>query len=105
MSKIIVPVKSTEKLKFPLHKPVLLIMTSGKIYNCRIKFAGKDFIKVTDLQERIIDENNEVKYIDLQLPDVTIFSRDKINGYNPNITTNDTKKKQNKLISIKHRKG
>ena len=83
-NKIIVPVKIGQKLKFPLHKSVLLFMSSGKIYSCCIVFAGKDFVKVNKIQERIIDENKCVKYIDLQLPDYTIFSRDKIEGYSPN---------------------
>lgn len=106
--KIIVPVKVGEKLKFPLHKTVLLFMSSGKIYSCKIIYAGKDFIKVNNVQERTIDKENRVKYIDLQLPDHTIFSRDKIEGYNPNETILDqSKKKSNacRLVDIKSRKG
>ena len=105
-NKIIVPVKIGEKLKFPLHKIVLLFMTSGKIYSCRIIYAGKDFIKVNNVQERIIDQNNKVKYIDLQLPENTIFNRNKIEGYSPNehnFTESD--KDKCKLVSIKTKKG
>ncbi len=102
-SKIIVPVNSGEKLKFPLQKTVLLFMSSGKIYSCRIKFAGKDFIKVSNVQERKVDKNGKVNYIDLQLQEDTIFSRNKIEGYNPN-TKEEKSKNDIKIVRMKDRK-
>ena len=103
--KIIVPIKSNAMLKFPLHKPVLLFMSSGKIYSCRIIYAGKDFIKVDNVQERIIKEEREVRYIDLQLSEPTIFRRTKIEGYNSNDCDIKNQSKSNiKLIDIKTKK-
>jgi hypothetical protein len=78
-------------------------MSSGKIYRCRIKYAGKDFIKATNVQERIIDKNDEVRYIDLQLPGDTIFSRNKIEGYNP-IDKKQSKKTDVRVVRLKDRK-
>jgi len=79
-SKCIVPVNTGEKLKFPLHKPLLLFMLNGKILCCRIIYAGKDFITVKDIQERIIADG-KIIYVDLLLQNEVIFKRNRIDGY------------------------
>ena len=81
MEKCIVPVNTGEQLKFPLHKPLLLFMHNGKIYCCKIKYAGKDFITVIDVQERKITNNGKLIYVDLLIMNDIVFKRNRIDGY------------------------
>lgn len=81
MEKCIVPVNTGEQLKFPLHKPLLLFMHNGKIYCCKIIYAGKDFVTVVQLQERIITKEGKILYIDLMIVQDTVFKRNRIDGY------------------------
>lgn len=81
MEKCIVPVNTGEQLKFPLHKPLLLFMHNGKIYCCKIKYAGKDFVTVIQLQERTITNTGKILYTDLLILQDTVFKRNRIDGY------------------------
>jgi hypothetical protein len=78
-SKCIVPINTGEKLKFPLHKPILLFMLNGKVLCCKIIYAGKDFVTVTDVQERKI--TGKILYSDLYLQNDIVFKRNRIDGY------------------------
>lgn len=80
-SKCIVPVNTGERLKFPLHKPLLLFMLNGKILCCKIKYAGRDFVTVTDVQERKITDEGKILYIDLYLQNDIVFKRNRVDGY------------------------
>jgi hypothetical protein len=80
-SKCIVPINTGEKLKFPLHKPILLFMLNGKVLCCKIIYAGKDFVTVTDVQERKITDEGKILYSDLYLQNDIVFKRNRIDGY------------------------
>lgn len=80
-TKCIVPVNTGERLKFPLHKPLLLFMLNGKILCCKIIYAGRDFITVTDVQERKITDEGKILYIDLCLQNDVLFKRNRVDGY------------------------
>lgn len=82
MNRSIIPVNTGEQLKFPLHRPLLLFMLNGKIYCCKIIYAGKDFVKVVDIQERKII-NEKIIFEDLLIMNETIFKRNRIDGYSP----------------------
>lgn len=83
MTKFLVPINTGEQLKFPLHRPLLLFMLNGKIYCCTIFYAGKDFITVTNLQERKITDNGKIIFVDLKLENDVTFKRNRIDGYSP----------------------
>jgi hypothetical protein len=98
MTRSIIPVNTGEQLKFPLHKPLLLFMNNGKIYCCKIKYAGKDFVTVIDIQERKIIESTKLIYIDLLINNDIVFKRNRIDGYS--LLENDEYSK-NKNVSAK----
>ena len=56
-------------------------MNNGKIYCCQIKYGGRDFVVVIDLQERVITDEGRVQYIDLQIPKQVTFKRNRIDGF------------------------
>lgn len=80
-SKCIVPVNTGERLKFPLHKPLLLFMLNGKILCCKIIYAGRDFVTVTDVQERKVTDDGKILYVDLFLQNNVVFKRNRVDGY------------------------
>jgi hypothetical protein len=80
-SKCIVPIDTGERLKFPLHKPILLFMLNGKILCCKIIYAGRDFVTVTDVQERKITDSGKIMYVDLYLQNDVVFKRNRVDGY------------------------
>ena len=83
MKKHIVPVNVGEDLKYPLNKPLLLFMHNSKIYYCRVIYAGKDFLSLVDLQERIVRKDGRVVYIDLKIETKITWKKNRVDGYSP----------------------
>lgn len=99
MNKCIIPVNTGEQLKFPLHKPLLLFMNNGKIYCCKIKYAGKDFVTVIDVQERKVTDSSKLIYIDLFITNDVVFKRNRIDGYS--LLQEDEYSRNNKTTQAK----
>jgi hypothetical protein len=106
MAHHIVPINVGEDLKYPLNKPILLFMLNTKIYYCQIIYAGKDFVTLIDMQERIIRKDGRVVYIDMQIEGKTTYKKNRIDGYNlldtKSFEYDDNKPK---LISLQKKRG
>lgn len=99
-TRFLVPINTGEQLKFPLRRSLLLFMLNGKIYRCNIIFAGKDFITVTHLHERIITDLGKISYINLKLDNDVTFKRNRIDGYSTIREVKDNNSKSDKPIYL-----
>jgi hypothetical protein len=71
-------------IKFPLHKPIILITKLGEL-KCKVIYGGKDTIKVIEVQrKRYIETDTEDEFeytFDDPFEGIMIIDRDKVLGY------------------------
>lgn len=68
-------------LRFPLKEKIILITVGGDIL-CNIEFAGKDVLKLTNVQRKIHTEDGDSFYCDIDEEEEHSFiNREDVFGY------------------------
>lgn len=89
-------------IKLPLNKPIILMTNMGDLY-CKVKFAGKDTLKLINVKRKIYTENQDYFFTD-EMEDEVIIDRESVVGYsNVNIKplAQKTTKDNSKVVNIK----
>ena len=84
-------------LKFPLRKEIMLVTEIGNII-CKIKYAGKNTLKLKDAVKEMYTDNGE--YFFSEMKNEMIIDREKVIAYSNIVSKKEKDNNNNNIVNF-----